>query len=147
MAVKIKHLAVMGVLAFSLAAGREPARGTTFKANVPFEFVVGNQTLSAGTYLIESLPARPSARETTGVVVLQTGDHRVYKTIVTSLSPHHHRPIDGSKLFFTRFQEKHYLNQVWVAGESFVHQLANVPQGSAAHGARPAGEAIPAMVR
>jgi hypothetical protein len=107
------------------------ARVANFRADVPFEFVIGKQTLPAAAYVVQVLLGRHPGPEDTGVVVLKTTDGRIYRAEVTRVESGHHvmrSPV--SKLLFTRFQGKQYLAQAWMAADAVELEFANPPQAS-----------------
>jgi hypothetical protein len=87
--------------------------------DVPFDFVMGTVSLSAGTYRFEALSS-----PTPGVCVLaargETG--RVHKLAVSTSSIHSH---GGSrfKLIFHRRNERHFLREVWLGGRCLSLEL------------------------
>ncbi|HXN99447.1 MAG TPA: hypothetical protein VN881_10270 [Candidatus Acidoferrales bacterium] len=93
-----------------------PAIG--FEVEVPFAFVVGTGTFSAGAYRFEALHS-----PTPGICVLAVrgGDGRVYKLAVTDNSPsaHGHR----SKLIFHEQRGKYFLTEAWLEGRRVGLQL------------------------
>lgn len=104
------------------------AQVSSFQASIPFPFVVGKQTLPAGTYVVQRFLGKPKKAEDVGLIVMKTSDHHVYKVIVTAAGEGLRTTSDGeSKLIFTNFKGREYLNQVCVAGDAVVHQVANVP--------------------
>lgn len=117
------------------AATCAAAQTSTFLATVPFAFVVGNETLPPGTYIVERLLGKGTGRDTAGVVVVRSEDQQIYKAIITRLDKNYLRRPKSSRLLFTGFQGKQYLDQIWVAGDEAAQRLANVPQESATKGA------------
>jgi|SRR5580692_288002 hypothetical protein len=138
---KIKRLMVMGSLMVALTMPPGRRAGSSFQVTVPFPFVVGNQTLPAGTYVMQRLLGKPKSAADVGVIVIKGGDHHVYKVIMTA-SGKESRAVGaaGSRSIFTSFKGREYLNRVCVAGDAVVRQLANVPSEVAAQGA--GGEVI-----
>lgn len=133
---KIGRLVALGILTVGLAVNGADAHASSFRADVPFSFVVGNQTLPRGTYIVQRLLAGLTALDPTGVVVIKTRDHRIYRTVITRLRVD--RPADragGSKLLFTTFQGRRYLSQVRVAGDRMADQI-DTPADSDSLGAR-----------
>jgi len=125
--------AILGII-FTVTTARAQAPG--FSISVPFPFVVGKQTLPAGTYLVQGLQRTKKVPAETGVIVIKTSDRHIYKVAVTTDSDRHvARRAEGSKLIFSSFQGKQYLKQVLVAGDPVVHQLADVRPEIAAQGA------------
>jgi len=111
------------------------AKVSSFRVTVPFPFVVGNQTLPAGTYVVQRLLGKPKSAADVGVIVIKGGDHHVYKVIMTGYGKES-RAVDaaGSRLIFTSFKGREYLDRVCVAGDAVVRQLANVPSEVVAQG-------------
>lgn len=131
---KIGRLAVIGILAVSwtTAVG---AQISSFRALIPFPFVVGSQTLPAGTYVVQRFLGKAKNPEDLGVIVMKASDHHVYKVIVTGSSEDRRAArSEGSELIFTSFKGRQYLDRVWVAGDALAHQLANVPPERAGDG-------------
>ena len=138
---KLKRVAVIGLLAFCLPAVSTQAQVSSFRVAVPFPFVVGTQTLPSGTYVVQRYLGQPRHADDTGVIVMKANNHHIYKVIVTGASEQRKAAkLEGSRLVFTSFQGKQYLNRVLVAGDPVAHQLANVPADIAAQGA--GGEVI-----
>lgn len=134
-------LAAIEVMVVALATGPASSQVSTFEATVPFPFIVGGHTLPAGTYTVQRLMGKPKNTNALGVIVMKTNDHHVYKVIVTGTGEEHHSTrAKDSRLIFTSFKGKEYLNRVWVAGDAVAHQLADVPPEIATLGAT--GEVI-----
>jgi len=104
-------LLVLVVLPYQAAA-----RVFTFRASVPFQFVIGRETLPAATYIVEVLLGQSQAWDATGVIVLKTPDGRVYRTAFTTVAGSRGRPnLLRSSLVFNRLRGKHYLTLVTMA--------------------------------
>lgn len=114
---------------------------SSFRATVPFSFVVGSETLPAGTYLVQRFLGKPTGSAEVRVIVLKANDQHVYKVLVTASGQKSRTfAASGSRLIFTSFKGREYLNRICVAGDAVVHQLANVSSEIAAHDA--SGEVI-----
>jgi hypothetical protein len=87
-----------------------PAIG--FEVEVPFGFVVGTGSFSAGTYRFEALHS-----PTPGICVLAVRgeDGRVYKLAVNVAGPANHEH-NRSKLIFHQQHGKHFLTEAWLEG-------------------------------
>lgn len=105
--------------------GRVAAQTSTFRAYVPFPFVVANQILPAGTYQIQRLMGRPVEGEQVGMIVVRSSDRGVYKAVVTNLVPQPLEPPGDSHLVFARHASKRYLSEVRIQGEKG-HRIPNV---------------------
>jgi len=83
--------------------------GLKIQANVPFDFMVGDKTLPAGTYTI----SKPTLSGTLRIENVDSGE----STIVMSTVVEGSRPSDETKFVFTRYADQHFLDQVWVVGD------------------------------
>jgi len=93
----------------------------TFRAYVPFPFMVGGQSLPAGAYQIQRLLGRPGQSDEIGMIVLRCADRGIYKSVLTRLTPR----ADDSRsyqLVFSRRDGQRYLSQVLIGGEKG-HQI------------------------
>jgi hypothetical protein len=137
----IKRLVVMGSLMVALTMPLACAQVSSFQVTIPFSFVVRNQTLPAGTYVVQRFLGKPKSSTDVRVIVMKSNDQHVYKVLVTS-SRDESRVVGaaGSRLIFTSFRGREYLNGICVAGDAAVQQLEDVPPEIAARGA--SGEVI-----
>lgn len=87
---------------------------STAKADIPFEFVAGGNSLAAGHYEFSSATA---GRE----VVKIRGTEQLAMMLTISIS--NRTPQDKGKLVFRRYGNKYFLAEVWNAGESSGRQL------------------------
>jgi len=103
-------------LGLLLAVSAAQAQETRVKASIPFDFVVGNQILPAGEYMVSSLGSTNEA------LVIRSDDS---KTAILSLtnSCSSSKPSDTSKLVFHRLSGRYFLSQVWAEGNSGGRQL------------------------
>ena len=120
---KNRVLAILSLLSLLAIAGTAHAQTLTFKAHVPFSFVVGNQTLPPGTYQVQRLLGRPAAADQIGMIVVRSADPRVYKAVVTNLA--REGSGDSSQLVFASHAGQRYLSEVHLAGEKS-EQIPNV---------------------
>jgi len=104
------------------------AQTITFKASVPFPFVLGNQTLPPGTYQIQRLLGRPADADEVGMIVVRSTDPYVYKAVVTNLVRQSVDSDGNSHLVFARHSGQRYLSEVRIGGERG-HQISCVPSG------------------
>ena len=81
-----------------------------FKVDVPFQFVLNGQTLTAGKYVVERTDAaKPN------IVTLKRADGGIVCVIITQ-RVERDNPSTASSLVFIRREGKHYLFQVWNVG-------------------------------
>jgi hypothetical protein len=109
--------------------GNAHAQTMTLKAHVPFPFVVGNQTLPAGTYQIQRLLGRPGEADQIGMIVVRSIDPRVHQAVVTNLVHPSPGSRSSSQLMFARKTGQRYLSEVRTEGEKG-HRVPNAPQQS-----------------
>jgi hypothetical protein len=86
------------------------------KVDIPFDFIVGNQILSAGEYMVGSEGA------TNQVIVIRSNDRKTAILALTN-SCSSSKPSDTTKLVFHRLAGRYFLSQVWAAGNSGGRQL------------------------
>jgi hypothetical protein len=113
-----------GLSLFALWANKARPTVTTplavgFVVDVPFNFVVGTGSFSAGSYRFEALH-----NPTPGICVLavQGEDGRVYKLAVSVNSPTS-RARNRSKLVFHQQHGNHFLTEAWLEGRQLGLQL------------------------
>jgi len=124
-------IATVGVLLVGLTLGSAQAQTASFRAEVPFEFVVGHYTLPPGQYIFQRLLGKAKAQDTIGILVIRSVDHRIYRAIVTSIGAETIDAQSGdSRLVFTRYESRHYLDRVMLAGDEAAHILPNVPRNA-----------------
>ena len=101
------------VLFFSLitAVASVNAQSTQrFKVDVPFQFILNGQTLTAGTYTIERTDAsKPN------IITFKKVDGRIVRLVLTQ-RVERDNPSTASSLIFIQREGKHHLFQVWNVG-------------------------------
>jgi len=100
------------LLAISVADAQE----SSVKANIPFEFVAGNQVLPAGEYLVTP---EGSAGQ---VLLIRSSENKVAK-LATAFNCSTARPSDSTKLVFHTVGGRYYLYQIWRQGYDQGRQL------------------------
>src|SRR5437879_13879754 len=96
-----KALAIASVVVLSMAVAAVSARaqaGFVLAANIPFDFVVGKQTLPAGEYRIEQLSGR-------SVLLIRSTDGHT-STIVMTMAARASDWHSGSTLVFNRYRSQ-----------------------------------------
>jgi hypothetical protein len=88
------------------AYGRAPYQ---LQVNIPFDFIVGDQTFPAGDYVIEN-------HAFSQALVIRSQDNRV-ATTAFPVSVRVRSPQTASKLVFHRNGDRYFLTQVWRAGD------------------------------
>jgi hypothetical protein len=118
---KNRVIATLFVLGLLAVAGNAHAQTMTFKAHVPFPFVVGNQTLPAGTYKFRSLLDSVPGKDTIDVLEVRSVEGHLYRAIVTDViaSEQSNHP----RLVFTRSDSRVFPSEVWERGRQAGCQL------------------------
>lgn len=96
---RISAIAFLAIASVASCTGAI-AQNVQLKANIPFNFTVGDTWLPAGEYTV-TMPMRHVLR-------LQNADHAA--TIVTNES--HDESSSGSKLVFDRYENQYFLHEV-----------------------------------
>jgi len=80
------------------------------RANVPFDFIIGDKTLHAGKITVGGMTQ--SAAGPTSISNLSNGEHafRIGRRVLSSA------PSDQAKLVFHKYGSRYYLAQVWIPG-------------------------------
>ena len=99
-------------LAVSAAQAQEPR----VKANVPFDFVVGDRVMPAGEYLVSQTGIASSA------IAIRSEDTSSTSLVITSACASS-APSKSTKLVFHVLAGRYFLSQVWTAGYSQGRQL------------------------
>jgi hypothetical protein len=102
-------------LAFMTAVASS-AQSHKLKADIPFDFVVGDKTLAAGEYTVGQI-----TRDQSGIVI----DSRDGKQSVIRLSNNlqANAPKQRTMLTFHRYGNSYFLAQVWTAGSAQGREL------------------------
>ena len=104
-------------LGLVLVAASVFAQTLRVQADVPFNFVVDKQTLSAGEYSIQSMDVEGrtlSIRDASGKPVSMIRSMRCEKLDASK----------NTKLVFHRYGDQYFLSQIWVAGNTAGHELS-----------------------
>jgi hypothetical protein len=80
------------------------------RAEIPFDFIVGNNTLAAGNVIVR----RTSSAEAGPMEINNLNDHQVTLRMGRRMSGTD--PSEVGKLVFHRYGNKHYLAEVWIPG-------------------------------
>jgi len=81
------------------------------QADIPFDFMVGDETFPAGTYTF----TQPTI--TTGVLRIRSLDGHESVLVITQSVQESLTPSDETKLVFTRYGDLYFLAQAWIVGE------------------------------
>ena len=87
------------------------------RANVPFDFVVGDKTLAAGNYTVAT-----ASSNSTEAVSIRSSDGRQNAIRLTNAVIENART-RPARLVFNRYGNTYFLTQVWAAGSSEGREL------------------------
>ena len=107
----LSTISLCAVLAGTNAYGQS---STKLKANIPFDFRVGSQSLPAGEYTVT--PKSPT------MVVIQSKEHHQSAVALTNAVQANQSPANG-KLIFNRNGALYFLSQIWTPGEEVGREL------------------------
>ena len=102
---------VLFALAVLLLATAAQAQTTNVKAKIPFDFVVGDQSYSAGEYTLKSLGLNSAA------IRIDNADESE-KGITLANVCRTLKPADGTTLVFERLGDNYFLYQIWTDGSN-----------------------------
>jgi hypothetical protein len=107
--------ALLLIVTFATARAQSNA---PMRANVPFDFAVGNKTLPAGEYtLIRVTTINDNATLViSGIVTNQSVMQITHSALIRS-------PRNRATLVFHRYGDRHFLYQVWSPGEGSAREL------------------------
>jgi hypothetical protein len=98
---RITAIALIAIANFALA-GTSFAQSTGVRANVPFDFTVGNKLLPAGTYTIKE--------QSDHVIVIKNHDKPI--AAVSLVNGDGNRSPNGGKLKFHRYGSQYFLSEI-----------------------------------
>lgn len=91
------------------------------KGHIPFEFVVGNQTLPAGDYTVRS------ATDSGAALMIQNAQSSIATVRLASPIRPKTNKLDA-RLVFHRYGQNYFLSEVWEGGDSTGRQLRESKQ-------------------
>ena len=106
----IAMIVLLGSLAISAKAQTNGRMALI--ANIPFQFSIGNKSLPAGEYTVQSI----SDDSSYVVLRIQSRDGKTSAMLLTSTVKG--KAPARSRLVFHRYGDRYYLRQVWVGGDS-----------------------------
>jgi hypothetical protein len=106
------------------------------KANIPFDFVVGNQVLPAGEYVVA-----PQGATNQAILIRSTDNKNAVLSVTSSCSSG--RPSTQTKLVFHTLGGRYFLSQIWAQGYDQGRELRkSSAEVEMAKNHQPAGEFI-----
>jgi hypothetical protein len=112
---------LMLVMAVSLVTAVVSANGQSrqLRASVPFDFTVGDKTLSAGNYNVSAITMDG---DTIKIGSAASSQSAVRQTVTVT------GKAQNARLVFHRYGQRYFLAQVWAAGDSEGRQLMKSQQ-------------------
>ena len=113
------------MLCFTVFSGAVVAQAqidsvTRIRADIPFNFTIGDTTLSAGKYELRRVEDLAQ-----NVLEISSVDGRTRVIFdATPAQTRDTRPANQSELIFDKYGDQYFLSQIWVAGSSSGHELA-----------------------
>ena len=98
---RITAIALLAIANFAMA-GTSFAQSTGVRANVPFDFTVGNRLLPAGTYTIKE--------RSDHVILIQNHDKPI--AALSLVNGDSNRSPNGGKLMFHRYGSQYFLSEI-----------------------------------
>ncbi len=99
---RITAIALLAIANLALA-GTSIAQSNGVKANIPFDFTVGNKLLPAGTYTVQA--------KSGGIVAVKNHDKPI--TVLTLVQPDGAKsPKDSGVLIFHKYGEQYFLSEI-----------------------------------
>ena len=114
---KRQAVSLVSLLSLLLVAGSAIAQTVHVRADIPFNFAVGNKTYPAGKYTIRTIGDRSNE-----VLCLRAGDGNASMMILSNATESL-TPADKTKLVFSRYGNQYFLSQVWLNGATRGHRL------------------------
>ena len=112
----VSILTLLVAVAFVTAVAPANGQSVTLRANVPFEFSVGDKTLASGEYRVTRMG--PDAMTIAGRET----------AIRLSIAIESNKVPEQGKLVFHRYGENYFLSEVWTAGDSTGRKLLKSKQ-------------------
>lgn len=103
-------MAIIALAFVTALVSNAQTRPRQVRANVPFDFVVGEKTLAAGSYTVGTI-----SRNSADAVLIRSSDGS-QKAIRLTNSISDNANIKHARLVFHRYGNTYYLAQVWTAG-------------------------------
>ena len=120
---KRQAFSLVSLLSLLLVAGSAIAQTVHVRADIPFNFAVGNKTLLAGTYDIGTISSGDSK-----TLLLKARDGNA-SMMLNSNAAEGLKPTNKTKLVFNQYGNQYFLSQIWVNGETRGRQLPKSSRG------------------
>lgn len=108
-----KHLFSLVALGLLFVTASAHAQTVNLKANVPFDFIVNQQTMPKGEYTVKSIGTLGSE-----ALLVQNVAGSSVEGLLIGHSKEAYQPASVSKMVFHRYGDQYFLAQVWTLGNS-----------------------------
>lgn len=106
----LKAFAIVAVLGAVLAVPVAAATESIVRADIPFEFVAGEVTLPAGTYVFERCSSG-------SLLTIWSTENDARKFVLVTPVYQLSRGHGGASVVFNKHGDRHFLSVVWSAGD------------------------------
>lgn len=110
-------VSIIALALMTAVVSNAQARDAQLKANIPFDFVVGDKTLAAGEYMV----GQPTSIAADAIMIRSVDGHQNAVRLSNTVSAK--APKERAMLIFNRYGENYYLAQVWTPGSAEGHTL------------------------
>jgi hypothetical protein len=104
---------MLAVAVILLAVGSSFAQTTNVIADVPFAFSIGDQSVPAGHYELQSFSGE-------GILALRRGNEHMGLVSTHSIQS---ATASGGRLIFQRYGDRYFLRQIWMPGSNSGREL------------------------
>lgn len=112
---QILYLVTLTALLITPLAFAGAGAAVDLKANIPFDFVVGNKSMPAGEYMIRK-------SSTPGLVQLSNFEEKANVMVITQVV-RNLKASKGSRLEFRRYGNQYFLGNIWTEGLQVSHEI------------------------
>jgi hypothetical protein len=112
---------VVGLLLVAGVATANGQSGNALVAQVPFEFIVGDKTLASGEYRVST------ATNAGDALIIKNADAND-RALRLAIPIGHANARTYARLVFHRYDNRYFLSEVWMAGESVGRELRKSAQ-------------------
>ncbi len=123
MKILISLAVLWGVSLYPSSGVAQTSNRPVLTVQVPFEFVVGNQTFPAGTYKFQSLLNSVAGKDPVDVLTVRSTEGQRYQAVVTEVIDT--REPSKSRIVFHRSGGRVFLSEVWEPGRQAGCRLHN----------------------
>ena len=108
----LRIVVTLGLFGLLCAGAQAQTSANRMRVHVPFDFIIGQQTLPAGDYLISFV-----TRETNSTALLIKRSDGSASRIVQMTPVEARKARESATLVFNRYGSRHFLSQFWTPAE------------------------------